>query len=182
MLKELDALVKSYITEAGAQKKQTLESILEIADAERHIYGMVFGGSQRASLRVLADACKKKKCRDIIRPFVIAGVDKLLAISDDKARKTACMLIGLCAPDECADRLAGALREEETRFVRPSIILALGNTSDPAQYLVGYAVEPGEAKHVREEQDALKKALSKAEKPQKAGRLNLPAWCTLTTV
>ena len=182
MHNEIDALVKSYITEAGAQKKQTLESILGVTNAERHIYGMIFGDSQRAGLRVLADACKKKKSRDIIRPLVIADVDKLLAIGDDKARKTACMLIGLCAPDECADRLARALREEKIRFVRPSIILALGNTSDPARYLSGYAVEPGEAKHVREEQDALKKALSKAEEPQKTGHLNLPAWCTLTSV
>ena len=182
MHKELMTLVKRYMNEAGAQKKQTLESILAVPNAERQIYESIMGDAQRACLRVLADACRRQRSRDIIQPYVVRDADKLTAISDGKARKTACILIGICAPDACADTLAKALDKEDIRFVRPSIILALGNTSDPARYLKGYTVEPGEAKHVREEQDALKKALSKTHTAQKTSALKLPMWCTLTTL
>ena len=60
---------------------------------------------ERAALRFLVDACKKKKYREVIAPLVIRDVDKLLTIEDNKARKVACMLIGICAPNECAEKL-----------------------------------------------------------------------------
>lgn len=178
----LEELVKKYITEAGNDKKLLLEQILGIPDSERKIYSMVYSGDQRAALRTLADACKKKKCRDIIKPYVIRDADKLLHIADEKARKTASVLIGLCAPDECADKLSAALKAEQIRFVRPSIILALGNTSDPAKYLKDYVIEPGEDKHVREEADALKKALSKSMTAVQPVDLKLPQRCLLTSL
>lgn len=175
-------LVKRYITQAGAKKKRMLEEILEYPNAERRIYDVVYGENQRACLRVLADACKKKQSKLAIKPFVIRDIDKLLGITDDKARKTACMLIGTCAPNECADKLLNALRKEKIRFVRPSIILAIGNTDDPSKYLTDYAVEPGEPKHVREEGQALKKALSKAVNPTEVTQFNLPETVTITWV
>ncbi len=178
----LEGLVKQYITQAGAKSKQTLEAILQLRNAERHIYGMLFESNQRACLRVLIDACKKRRSRDVIKPFVIRDVDKLLSIEDDKARKNASILIGLCAPDECADKLSDALENEKTRFVRPSIILALGNTKDPGKYLDGYIIEPGEDKHIRQEGDALKKALAKMQKPKKALNIKLPLWSCLTSL
>ena len=179
---ELEELVKSYPNQAGEQKKQTLARILELPDAEQRVYVLAFGEAQRASLRVLADACRKQHSREVMAPVIARDADKLLRIADDKARKTACALIGLCAPNECASKLAQALKEEKIRFVRPSIILALGNTADPKRYFKGYTVEPGEEKHVREEQAALKKALGKAAEPDTVHSLSLPAWCTLTTV
>lgn len=179
---KINELAKNYITQAGEKKKLTLEEILGFVNAERRMYDMVFGDGQRAYLRVLVDACKKKRCKEIIQPFVIRDIDKLLSIEDDKARKTACILVGICAPDECADNLWHALREEKTRFVRPSIILALGNTATPDHFLDGYIVEPGEPKHVREEEDALKKALANTVQPQKAEHITLPDWSTLTSI
>ena len=178
----LEELVERYPAESGADKKQTLENMLSQDGAERRIYGMVFGDRQRAALRVLADACKKKISKEIIKPSVIADAERLLFIKDDKARKTACILIGLCAPDECAEKLLIALKNEKIRFVRPSIILALGNTAKPGKYLNGYIVEPGEDKHVREESDALKKALAKTAAPSRHARLTLPEECLLTYV
>ena len=154
----LAGLLKSYME--GPDKKRTLETILAEPDAALRVYDMVFGEEQRAALRVLADACRKKRIRETIAPRVVRDIGRLLAIPDDKARKTACILAGVCAPDECAEALAEALRSERIRYVRPSIILALGNTKDPAKYLDGYVVEPGEEKHVRAEYDALKKALA----------------------
>ncbi len=178
----LEELVTKYITAATVEKKQLLEQMLEAEGSVQRIYALVFGGRQRAALRALADACKRKAPREQIKPLVIRDADKLTGISDDKARKTAFALIGLCAPDECAGRLARALASERIRFVRPSIILALGNTSDPAKYLKGYVIEPGEDKHVREEAEALKKALSRGIEPQKLSSVVLPEECTLTCI
>ena len=72
---------------------------------------------QRAALRALADLSRKKNAREEVTSLVVAEADRLIAISDDKARKTAYMLIGLCAPDACADKpCSGA--EERTDTVR----------------------------------------------------------------
>ena len=179
---ELIALVRRYKTQTGAAAKATLQRLQEFPDVHRRLMDMAFGPDQRAALRALADLCKKKAVREAAAPLVVREADKLIAIQDDKARKTAFALIGLCAPDACADKLADALRCERTRFVRPSIILALGNTKAPAAYLNGYVVEPGEPKHVAAEYEALKKALGKAAAPQTPGELHLPDWCDVTFI
>ncbi len=179
---ELTALIQRYKTEDGVQAKQTLERILDQPNAARRIFGLLFGPEQRAALRTLTDLCRRKNIREDIAPMVVREVDRLIAIPDDKARKTAYALIGLCAPDACADKLLLALKNEKTRFVRPSIILALGNSKAPEKYLNGYIVEPGEPKHVAEEQEALKKALGKAAAPQKIERLQLPPWSAVTYI
>jgi tRNA G46 methylase TrmB len=176
-------LVKRYLTESGEKSKQTMEAILALPNAPRRIYGMIIGEDQRAALKALADIAKKKLGQEELAPLVIADADKLMTIDDDKARKSAYKIIGLCAPDACADKLFEALKREKTQFVRPSIILALGNTKQPERYLKNYVVEPGEPKHMQAEQDALKKALGKAAVPQQVPmKLRLPEWCTLTSI
>ena len=178
----LRSRVRAYKTLAGMQKKQALEDILAEEDALNRVYAVVFGDDQRAVLRVLADACRKKRCQDEMRPLIVRDADKLLHIQDDKARKTASIVIGLCAPDACAHQLKEALMREKTRFVRPSMILALGNTESPDIYLSSYAIAPGEDKHVREEASALKKALAKSQTKETPITLSLPQWCALTYV
>lgn len=180
--KEIESLVLKYPAESGANKKNIIGEILETENSELFIYEMIFGQNSRASLRLLCDMCKKQKCRDIIKPLVVRDADKLIKFSDDKARKNACMLIGICAPDECADILFKALNSEKIRFVKPSIILALGNTSAPAKYLRGYVIEPGEEKHVREEAEALKKALLRSKAQPKNAAFKLPEFCTVTYI
>lgn len=178
----IEALVREYLIASGASKKELLERLLGNEGAEQGMYSLVFGPDQRAALRALADACRKKKSSAAVKPLVMRDADKLMNISDDKARKTAFALIGECAPDECAQKLFKALRAEQTRFVRPSIILALGNSADAAKYLQSYAIEPGEDKHIREEQDALKKALSKGMSAPQPADLKLPDTCALTSI
>jgi predicted RNA methylase len=143
---------------------------------------MVFTDDQRAALRLLADASRKKKIQHELAPLVTRDVRKLLSIRDDKARKTASVLLGLCAPDACAAELKNALMRETIRFVRPSMILALGNTANPSIYLNGYVVEAGEDKHMREEREALQKALAKTQQARPTGKLSLPQWCDVTYV
>lgn len=177
---ELSALLAQYMTQSGALAKQTLEKILAESDVIDRIYGMIFGDDRRAALKALADIARKKQGREVLSPLVLRDADKLIAIEDDKARKSAYKLIGLCAPDACADKLTAALKTEITRFVRPSVILALGNTQDPEKHLKGYVIEPGEEKHMQAEREALKKALGKTARPQKATALKLPETCLLT--
>ena len=177
---QLKALLTQYMTQSGAVAKQTLEKILAEGDATSRIYAMVFGENRRAALKTLSDIARKKQGREALAPLVLHDADKLIATEDDKARKSVYKLIGLCAPDACADKLTAALKSEKTRFVRPSIILALGNTQDPEKYLKGYIIEPGEEKHMQAEREALKKALGKTAKPQKSASLKLPPKCFLT--
>jgi len=179
----LAALVRRYLAESGDKAKRTMEEMLAMPNAPRRIYGMVRGEDGRAALKALADIAKKKAGKDELAPLVARDADALMALSDDKARKNAYKLIGLAAPDACADRLFDALKKERTRFVRPSIILALGNTKEPERYLKSYVVEPGDPKHMQAERDALKKALGKAAaRPQEPMTLRLPEWCELTAV
>ncbi len=180
----LVSLVKSYLTESGDKAKQTMEAILALPNAPRRIYGMVGGEDRRAALKALADIAKKKIGKDALEALVVRDADALMAVEDDKARKSIYKLIGLVAPDTCADKLFDALKREQTRFVRPSIILALGNTKTPVRYLKNYIVEPGDDKHVQAERDALKKAMGKAAVPQEQLPLSLrlPEWCTLTSI
>lgn len=107
---------------------------------------------------------------------------KLLSIEDNKARKVACMLIGECAPDECAENLVIALKSEKTHFVKPSIILALGNTENPSKYLKNYNIEAGEIKHIEAEKAALRKALSKTQAKPKDVKIKFPEMAVVTSV
>ncbi len=179
----LTSLVRRYLTESGEKSKQTMEAMLALPDAPLRIYDMIAGEDQRAAFKTLADIAKKKLGQEELTPLVIRDADTLMAIDDDKSRKSVYKLIGLCAADACADKLFEALKREKTRFVRPSIILALGNTKEPERYLKNYVVEPGEPKHMQAERDALKKALGKAAATKKMPvNLNLPEWCTLTSI
>lgn len=176
------SLLKEYPALAGKQKKEALESLLQFNDAEISAYDEAYGELSRAVLRFLADACRRKKSYKIMKPIVIRDCAKLLSLSDDKARKLAYVLIGICAPNECADKLYTALKKENTRFIRPSIILALGNTDDPKKYLGDYVIEHGEPKHVKEEEAALKKALSKSAEKAPTPKLSLPKTASVTFV
>lgn len=180
----LTALVKRYMTQSGEQAKRTLEDILALPNAPRRLFGMAFGDSQRAVLKTLADIARKKVGKEALTPLVVRDVDKLIGIADDKARKSAYKLVGICAPDACAVKLAQALKNEKTHYVRPSVILALGNTRSPERYLKNYVIEPGEPKHMEAERDALKKALAKVTAPsvKKPAAFKLPEWCTLTSI
>ena len=178
----LEGLVSRYAALAGEERRAALEQIRSCENAERRIYGMIAGTQPRAALRALADLCRTEKSRAMVAPLVAQNADKLIALPDAKARKIAYALIGLTAPDACADELADALKNERTQFARPSIILALGNTKEPQKYLKNYVVEPGDPKHMEAEREALKKALGKAAEPGRPQNLHLPSECLLTYI
>jgi len=179
---ELEALLSAYRAGSGAEKKEIRELISKLPGAEKEIFKMTRGADMRAALRLLCDICRKKKHKEALKPLVIEDADRLLSVPDAKARKSACELIGACAAEECAGKLTEALKNERIRFVRPSIILALGNTKEPAKYLKDFEIEPGEEKHAREEAEALKKALAPRGGSRGKTNYSFPEWCAATYV
>ena len=175
-------LIKEYPILSGDKKRDALDSLLSYEGIEQDAFNLISGEHKRAALRFLADAARRKKSYIILKPLVIKNIDLLLNIDDDKARKVAFVLIGQCAAQQCAQELFEALQNEKTRFVRPSIILALGNTDDPKKYLEGYIIEPGEKKHTMEEGNALKKALAKTMKTDDNIEFSLPKKASVTFI
>ena len=105
-----------------------------------------------------------------------------------KMRKNAARLCGALANPADEKALIEALEKEDTRYVRPSLILALGAVGGEAatQTLVNYVVEPGDPKHMSAEKEALTMARARCihvekhsfKAPQKAVDLELraPKW------
>ena len=129
--------IKGYPVLSGDKKREALDELLSFEGIEQDAFRLINGENRRAALRFLADASRRKKSYNILKAIVVKNIDSLISIDDDKARKVAFALIGQCAAQECATKLYEALQKEKTRFVRPSIILALGNTDDPKKYLAG---------------------------------------------
>ena len=124
------------------------------------------GRETRAILRVLTDfALSAEHAETIAHYFFLhdglaAG---LLHDPDAKVRKTTAQLLGRADADAFAPHLIKALAWEETAFVRPSMILALGNargSSAALEFLSSYRIPACEEKHYREQEVALLKALS----------------------
>lgn len=96
---------------------------------------------------------------------LIASLKEALTGDTPKLRRNAARLIGTIKAEGCADALMEALDAEPQRFVRPSMILALGSIGGEkaAEYLKNYRVAPAadetEQKHFNEESDALTLAL-----------------------
>ena len=175
-------LIREYPVLSGEKRREALDELLSCSGMEEDAFSLIPGEDMRAALRFLADASRRKKSCIILKPLVIKSVDMLLSLEDDKARKVAGILVGQCAVKECADKLFKALRSEKIRFVRPSLILALGNTDDPGKYLGGYVIEPGEEKHTREESSALKKALAKSVPQPQNVHFKLPQTAAVTFI
>ena len=88
-----------------------------------------------------------------------------LSSESPKLRRNSARLIGALKLSEADEKLIGALEKEDQRFVRPSMLLALGalGTKEAGEFLKGYAVAPAAdetaKKHFLEETEALGLAL-----------------------
>lgn len=130
-------------------------------------------------------------CRCAKRQAYAARIDALLgeereplyaALRSDapKLRKNAARLAGALADVRDVPALAAALAAEEQRFVRPSLLLALGACGGEqaeavlSAYSVAPAADAGEERHVREETDALAAAKKRFLHFEKHGFTGLP--------
>ncbi|MDD3920085.1 MAG: methyltransferase [Eubacteriales bacterium] len=129
----------------------------------------VSGGDCAAALSVLCAAAKKQAERDLINTALKdrTPVYKALISDAPKARKNAARLLGALREPADVPPLIAALERESTRFVRPSIILALGALgTDAARAALLSLPEPqaattDEEKHAADERDAIRTALAK---------------------
>jgi 2-polyprenyl-3-methyl-5-hydroxy-6-metoxy-1,4-benzoquinol methylase len=130
----------------------------------------------------LAKLAKRPESRDFINRFFADRSALYGALGSElpKLRKNAARLLGALCFEKDAAKLAFALQKEQTRFVRPSLILALGSAGGPdaLKALQSYNVPPAsdetEAKHFSEESDALKAALIKLTPKASHGFTGLP--------
>lgn len=127
------------------------------------------GDEETAALSALCAAAKKKTAAEYIDRHIDRGrLHAALKSEKPKTRKNAARLIGALQNPLDEEALIVALAGEETRLVRPSVILALGALGGEraAGALNAYAVEdaltPEEDKHVREEREALRRARAAA--------------------
>lgn len=129
---------------------------------------------QRMYLRALCDLCSTEKVNAIVTRNLQIHKDifrGLFRSEDAKVRKLVCELTGNTAPDLFLEELSSALERETTDFVRPSILLALGNVQNEREIarniLENYTIPPCEEKHAEEQRLALKKAKSSLmERPE----------------
>jgi len=162
MIEILEAL-KNYNGLTVPQKAEFLGLIA--APEILQIYTLLGrNADNRTLLRLLTDAAKKKPAAETLYSLEMkeGRIRAFLNDADPKTRKNAAALIGACCAREYARALLDALSNEETEFVRPSILLALGKTGDEKalEYLQAYTVKSEVEKHREEEKAALHKALS----------------------
>ena len=97
---------------------------------------------------------------------------RFLLSTRPKTRKNAARLIGILSLERETDGLIRLLETEETLYVIPSVLLALGNmkSESAVKALRSYTVpEPScteEVKHTDEIREALQKALGRTEEPE----------------
>ncbi len=138
------------------------------------------------SLSALAAHAKKRAARETLERIFAdrAVLYAALTAPEPKARKNAARVLGAFANERDTDALIDALQSEETRFVIPSILLALGAIAGTkaeaavTAYVPPTAADETEEKHVQDIIEAHTKALAALEKniplPQRT-KLSKPA-------
>jgi len=124
------------------------------------------------SLSALAAHAKKRAARELLERLFADRTVLYAALSapEPKARKNAARVLGAFANSRDTDALIAALQTEETRFVTPSILLALGAIAGAKAgaaikaYVPPVAADETEEKHVSDILEAHEKALAALER------------------
>lgn len=124
-------------------------------------------GDRRTFLRALCDLSATEKASAVILHNIELHPEIFhaqLRSEDPKSRKLAAELLGNTAPDLFLDALIDTLAKEDTDFVRPSVLLAIGSAKEDKdkarKVLADYVIPECEPKHYEEQRMALKKAKS----------------------
>ena len=167
-------LIEQTKTASPKDRRAALLPEANNANISRLVLRLQGRGDVRTYLRALCDLASAEKARAIIARNVQIheNVFRVQFRSEDpKTRKLICELAGSVAADLFLDDLANALKNEQTDFVRPSILLAIGNAQEKKEQARGiiesYIIPPCEEKHAEEQRLALKKAKSSLmERPE----------------
>ncbi|MBQ2661121.1 MAG: methyltransferase [Clostridia bacterium] len=159
-----------------------VEKLIKDADSAFEAAWQLMGEGNAAAVGFLCRAAAKKRISDEIERLLSKNDTVILMAmgsEDAKMRKNTARLIGALKNDGFTPMLIGALEYEEVRFVRPSLLLALGACGDDEakEYLDSYVValpkDESEKKHYEEECDALFKARASLMKIEKHEFLSL---------
>ncbi len=161
-------LTKEEVKNILAQPNGT-QTLLKDTDSAFEAAWQLMGEENAAAVGFLCKAAAKKRIAEEIERLLSKN-DTVILIAmgsqDAKMRKNTARLIGALKNVGFVPMLIGALEYEEVRFVKPSLLLALGacGGDEAKEYLESYTVEPpkdeSEKKHFDEETEALSKALS----------------------
>ena len=167
---------------SGRDRKNELIKVADKASISRIFLHLdVPHSDNRALLRALCEISSSAKNIETVTRNTIIYRKKILSLlssNDPKTRKIVSELIGKTNPDAFLGELISALNNETTDFVKPSMILALGNIKENKDVVLPYLKElkitADEKKHRIEQELALKKAISSLGKEQKAAINPLP--------
>ena len=143
------------------------EKLMEQADAAFAPAYELFAEGDPAAAAFLCRCAKKKAFREqLIKALGQERRPLRAALESDvpKLRKNAARLVGELMDPTDVPFLIAALKNESQRFVRPSMLLAMGAVGGGEaeaflnSYVVTPAADPSEARHVREENEALSAA------------------------
>ncbi|MBQ9833462.1 MAG: methyltransferase [Clostridia bacterium] len=152
------------------------QELLKDADSAFEAAWLLMAEGNAAAVGFLCKAAAKKRFAKELERLIEKHdmvIFDCMASEDAKMRKNSARLIGALKNEGFVPMLIGALEYETVRFVRPSIILALGSAGgeEAEEFLKQYTVAPAEneqeEKHYKEECEALSKALSSFVRSEK---------------
>ena len=172
----MQQFLRTILNAKELSPKARREKILPLATNSviSQTFNYIFAGkNSRELMRALTDLLQDAQKAEIIGHYIDINAQKIPALmeSDDaKLKKSTAQLLGKLRPDEYAELLKESLLKEETHYVKPSLILALGNAKNTPwvlEFLNSYEITATEQKHIEEQKAALNKAVSS----QKADKL-----------
>lgn len=151
---DLIEIIENYYTLNSEEKKAAIKEIFQGRTAE------LWNGLEehkRSVLRIMADAGEKAA------PLLQAHERRFLSLLEDedpKTRMLTAQILGNCGG--YTKQLIDACRKEQTMFILPSFLLAIGASKSPTAklYLENYQIRSDLEKHIAEEKAALAKALA----------------------
>ena len=137
-----------------------------VTEQQLQVLVSTIGSEPVTSLSALAAHAKKRAAREILERIFSDRTILYAALTapEPKARKNAARVLGAFANERDTDALIAALQTEQTRFVTPSILLALGAIANEraGEAIMAYApptaADETEEKHVTDILEAHEKA------------------------
>lgn len=122
---DLQALFTQYIEGNAKEQERAAKQIAQTNGAQAFLMEKLSGAQARAALALLGRAARRESVRWALMDKT-QEIVPLLASEDAKTRKNAAIVLGQIGQRAVVPALCGALSKETQQFVRPSLILALG--------------------------------------------------------
>ena len=175
-MQDIIEAIQKTAEESPRARKQALLALADNAGIGRMFHHLLAGQEARAILRALCDLSTDRACRERIAHYAKIHQEPFTALlfcDDPKLRKNMALLLGRLDASLYAPVLLRAVKEEQTDFVKPSILLALGNAKGSPEALLAlqnFEIPSGEDKNLREQRIAKQKALASLSPKKEVAR------------